>query len=233
MADRAQRLYDFSSQQTGCATPVVVFNELAGARPRDAVVGHERAVPRERALAHPAHRRARCASGAADPGRDLCGRRRARVVAAGRGRRRDRARDLRAGDGDVEAGRRCSATGRCATATAPRSTDLTSIGIPANKVGLMVSFATTVGLRRPQRARAHVRVVPGGEVAGARGAAGRGRDRDRVGLVVGVGEMERRRAGSREGARGVRLALGAVTVALRRADAARPAASTRRSRTAS
>ena len=30
MADRAQRLYDFSSQQTGCATPVVVFNELAG-----------------------------------------------------------------------------------------------------------------------------------------------------------------------------------------------------------
>ena len=77
-----------------------------GPRPRDAVVGHERAVPRERALAHPAHRRARRASGAADPGRDLCGRRRARVVAAGVGRRRDRARDLRAGDGDVEAGRR-------------------------------------------------------------------------------------------------------------------------------
>src|SRR4051794_732638 len=30
MADRAKRLYDFSSQQTGCSTPIVVFNELAG-----------------------------------------------------------------------------------------------------------------------------------------------------------------------------------------------------------
>ncbi|MDX6486423.1 MAG: hypothetical protein QOF43_1576, partial [Gaiellaceae bacterium] len=30
MADRAKRLYDFASQQTGCTTPVVVFNELAG-----------------------------------------------------------------------------------------------------------------------------------------------------------------------------------------------------------
>jgi hypothetical protein len=30
MADRAQRLFAFASQQTGCSTPVVVFNELAG-----------------------------------------------------------------------------------------------------------------------------------------------------------------------------------------------------------
>ena len=30
MPDRAQRLYTFASAQTGCATPVVVFNELAG-----------------------------------------------------------------------------------------------------------------------------------------------------------------------------------------------------------
>src|SRR5207244_3175535 len=30
MPDRAKRLYDFASLQTGCATPVVVFNELAG-----------------------------------------------------------------------------------------------------------------------------------------------------------------------------------------------------------
>ncbi|HEY3542624.1 MAG TPA: hypothetical protein VGK79_08780 [Gaiellaceae bacterium] len=30
MPDRAKRLYDFSSQQTGCTNPVVVFNELAG-----------------------------------------------------------------------------------------------------------------------------------------------------------------------------------------------------------
>jgi hypothetical protein len=30
MPDRAKRLYDFASQQTGCTTPVVVFNELAG-----------------------------------------------------------------------------------------------------------------------------------------------------------------------------------------------------------
>jgi hypothetical protein len=30
MADRAQKLYTFAAQQTGCATPVVVFNELSG-----------------------------------------------------------------------------------------------------------------------------------------------------------------------------------------------------------
>jgi hypothetical protein len=30
MPDRAKRLYDFASQQTGCGNPVVVFNELAG-----------------------------------------------------------------------------------------------------------------------------------------------------------------------------------------------------------
>jgi hypothetical protein len=30
MPDRAKRLYDFASQQTGCSTPVIVFNELAG-----------------------------------------------------------------------------------------------------------------------------------------------------------------------------------------------------------
>src|SRR3954463_6202232 len=30
MPDRAKRLYDFSSQQTGCSAPIVVFNELAG-----------------------------------------------------------------------------------------------------------------------------------------------------------------------------------------------------------
>jgi hypothetical protein len=30
MPDRAKRLYDFASTQTGCSTPVVVFNELAG-----------------------------------------------------------------------------------------------------------------------------------------------------------------------------------------------------------
>ena len=30
MPDRAKRLYDFASQQTGCSNPVVVFNELAG-----------------------------------------------------------------------------------------------------------------------------------------------------------------------------------------------------------
>jgi hypothetical protein len=30
MPDRAKRLYDFASQQSGCSTPIVVFNELAG-----------------------------------------------------------------------------------------------------------------------------------------------------------------------------------------------------------
>ena len=54
MADRAQRLYDFASQQTGCPTPVDRLQRARRARPRDAVVGHERAVPRERALVHPA-----------------------------------------------------------------------------------------------------------------------------------------------------------------------------------
>ena len=53
-------------------------------------------------------------------------------------------------------------------ATATRSTNLTSIGIPANRVGLMVSFATTKGFGGRNGLEPVVGVVPGGEVAVAR-----------------------------------------------------------------
>ena len=41
-------MYDAAVTQTGCSTPLIVENELYGAGTRDAVVGDERAVPRER-----------------------------------------------------------------------------------------------------------------------------------------------------------------------------------------
>ena len=65
--------------------------------------------------------------------------------------------------------------------------DVTSMGVPANKVGIMISFANDEGIRRAERPRACRRVVPGGEVADARGQAGCGGDGHRVGLVVGLG----------------------------------------------
>ena len=223
MPDRAQKLYDFASQQTGCATPVVVFNELAGpglvtpwsdtnAQYRANVLSliqHIAALGAHPVLLIPAADRTPAAT--RSRGGSRC-RRSPRSCA------RSTCRRPRRGSRG-----RCSATARCANAYRDAVTNLTSIGIPPNKVGLMVSFATTTGFGGRNGLEPVGRLVPGGEVAGARGAAGRGRDGHRVGLVVGVGEMERRRAGSREGSRRLRLAVGAVAVALRRAEAARPA----------
>ena len=100
-------------------------------------------------------------------------------------------------------------------------TNLTSIGIPANKVGLMVSFATTKGFggrNGLEPASAWFQVAKWQSLALQQVAGETGH---RVGVVVGVGALERRRAGSGEGSCRVRLAVGALAVALRCADAAR------------
>ena len=71
--------------------------------------------------------------------------------------------------------------------------------------------------RRPRGTRAGRRLVRGGEAAGARREAGGARARARVDLVVGLGLLQR--AGRRPGQarRRLRLAVGARSVALRRA----------------
>jgi hypothetical protein len=144
MADRAQRLYDFASQQTGCPTPVVVFNELAGpglvtpwsdtnAQYRANVLSliqHIAALGAHPVLLIPAAIYAggdalawwQQVSAVAEIVREIYVPATAtwkQGAVLGNRTLRDRYRDA--------------------------VTDLTSIGIPPNKVGLMVSFATTVG----------------------------------------------------------------------------------------
>jgi len=145
MADRAQRLYDFASQQTGCATPVVVFNELAGpglvtpwsdtnAQYRANVLSliqHIAALGAHPVLLLPAAIYAggdaltwwQQVSAVAELVREIY------VPATATWQQ-----------GAVLGNRTLRQRYRDAV------TDITSIGIPANKVGLMLSFSTTVGL---------------------------------------------------------------------------------------
>ena len=106
-------------------------------------------------------------------------------------------------------------------------------GDPAEPDRAVTSFATTRGFGGRNGLEPADGVVPGGEVAGARAAAGRLRDGHRLGLVVGLGRVERRGAGSGQAVRPVRVALGAVARALRRAEGDRARRSTRRARTGS
>jgi hypothetical protein len=144
MPDRAKRLYDFASQQTGCSTPVVVFNELAG-------------------------------PGLVTPWSDTNAKYRANVLSLIQNIAALGARPVLLipaaiyADGDALTWwQQVSAVSEIvreiyvpATATWKQGAvlgnrtlrqryrdavdDLTSIGIPANKVGLMVSFSTTKG----------------------------------------------------------------------------------------
>jgi hypothetical protein len=144
MADRAQRLYDFASLQTGCATPVVVFNELNGpglvtpwsdtnAQYRANVlslVQHIAALGAHPVLLIPAGIYAggdalawwQQVAAVAEIVREIYVPSTAtwtQGVVLGNRTLRDRYREA------VD--------------------NITSIGIPANKVGLMISFSTTVG----------------------------------------------------------------------------------------
>src|SRR3954452_8737729 len=144
MADRAKRLYDFSSTQTGCSTPVVVFNELAG-------------------------------PGLVTPWSDTNAQYRANVLSLLQHIAALGARPVLLLPAKIYAGgdalvwwQQVSAVAELvreiyvpATATWKQGvilgnrtlreryreaiSDLTSIGVPANKVGIMVSFATTKG----------------------------------------------------------------------------------------
>lgn len=144
MPDRAKRLYDFASQQTGCATPVVVFNELAG-------------------------------PGLVTPWSDTNAQYRANVLALAQGIAALGAHPVLLIPSKIYAGgdalgwwqqlagvaeivreiyvpapstwKQGVVLGNRSLRNAYRAAveDLTSIGIPANRVGLMISFATTKG----------------------------------------------------------------------------------------
>jgi hypothetical protein len=144
MADRAQKLYAFAAQQTGCSTPLVVFNELSGpglvtpwsatnAQYRANVLSllqHIAALGAHPVLLIPAKIYAggdalawwQQVSAVAEIVREIY------VPATATWKQ-----------GPILGNRNLRNSYRDAV------TDLTSIGIPANKVGLMVSFATTKG----------------------------------------------------------------------------------------
>jgi hypothetical protein len=144
MPDRAKRLYDFGAQQSGCSTPVVVLNELAGpglvtpwsdtnAQYRANVLSFLQALAK--LGAHPVLLiPAKVYAG----GDALTWWQQASAVA-------ELVREIYVpatatwNQGAVLGNRTLRQRYRDA------ASDLTSIGIPASKVGLMVSFSTTKG----------------------------------------------------------------------------------------
>ena len=77
------------------------------------------------------------------------------------------------------------------------------------------------GGRRPQRPEAGVGLVPGREVGGPRGEAGRARGRARLGLLLGLAGVEQKGDGPGQAQGGLRLALGPEPDALQCAADAR------------
>lgn len=144
MPDRAKRLYDFASQQTGCSTPVVVFNELAGpglVTPWSDTNAQYRAnvlalVQDIAALgAHPVL----LIPAAIYAGGDALGWWQQVAQSAEIVREIYVPATATWKQGAVLGNRTLRERYRDAVS------DLTSIGIPPNRVGLMISFATTVG----------------------------------------------------------------------------------------
>ena len=144
MPDRAKRLYDFSSQQTGCTSPVVVFNELAGpglVTPWSDTNAQYRAnvLSLLQNIAQLGARPVLLIPAAAYTGGDaLAWWQQVSAVA-------EIVREIYVPatatwkQGPVLGSRTLRERYRDAV------TNLTSIGIPANKVGIMISFATTTG----------------------------------------------------------------------------------------
>ena len=144
MPQRAQTLFSFASQQTGCSTPVIVFNELAGpglvtpwsdtnAQYRANVLALLQDIAK--LGAHPVL----LIPGTAYTGGDALAWRQAVSAVAEIVREIYVPATATWKQGPVLGNRTLRNDYRAAV------TNLTSIGVPPNGVGLMVSFATTVG----------------------------------------------------------------------------------------
>jgi len=144
IAERAQRLYDFAVQQTGCQTPVVVFNELNGpglVTPWSDTNAQYRAnvLALVQSIAALGARPVVLIPAAAYAGGDALGWWQQLSAAAEIVREIYVPATATWQQGPVLGNRTLRERYRGAVE------NLTSIGIPPNRVGLMVSFATTRG----------------------------------------------------------------------------------------
>ncbi len=120
-----------------------------------------------------------------------------------------RARGLRVGAEDLLGRARCSARARCASRSATALQTFLGISVPAGAPRDDARLPVGHRLRRPRGAAAHRQLARGRQARGARGEAGRGRARDRVRLVVGLGDVRRVRRRRRQGRRRVHLPVDA------------------------
>ena len=144
MPDRAKRLYDFASQQTGCSAPVVVFNELAGpglVTPWSDTNAQYRAnvLSLLQNIASLGARPVLLIPAAAYAGGDALSWWQQVAAVAEIVREVYVPATATWKQGAVLGNRTLRERYRDAVS------DLTSLGIPPNKVGIMISFATTVG----------------------------------------------------------------------------------------
>ena len=101
-------------------------------------------------------------------------------------------------------------------------TELTEIGVPIQKTGLILGFHTNPRHRRPRRAQAGECVVQPHQAPGPRRQAGLARTALPDDLVVGLGRVGPERSRPRQAGRRLRLALDAQPHALQRPGRGRP-----------
>ena len=188
----------------------------------DPVERIDRAVPRERARLPAGSRRAGRASGSAD-----------QQVAVRRLRRRGRVVASVAKVSDIVREVYLPATkiwplgpilGNRLLRQSYRNavTDLsTSLGIPATRLGIMISFLSQKGVGGRNGLEPGLGLVPGRQVGGALREAGREGGRAGLGLLLGLAGVEQEGDGSRQAEGGLRLALGTDAAPLQRASDAR------------
>ena len=182
-------------------------------RPRHALERDEHAVPRRRPRLPDATRRARRRPVPPDLEAAVHRRRRGRLVDAGREGREHRPGGLLQRAAALRSRGRSWRRAGCASRSARRSRTYTALGIPASRVGIVLGFQVAAGAGGREHLAAVVGLVPRREVAGARREAGRGGDRRRHGLVVGLGDVGRRLRRPGQARRRLRLPLGARPVA--------------------
>ena len=141
---RAQKFFDFAVQQTGCATPVIVLNELAGAglvtpwQDKNAQY-RQNALTFVQNLAQLGAHPVLLINASPYTGGDAADWWRTAAVSAEIVREDYIPASITWSQGPVLGNRNLRNSYRQAVA------DLTSIGVPPNRVGLMVSFASTKG----------------------------------------------------------------------------------------
>ena len=222
---RADALFDYAVEVSGCQTPLIALNELWGVVAPDTAHAERRALSRERPPLRQPAQRARRTAGAPRLERAVHGRRRRGLVEVRRRGVRSRAREVR--EREPHLARRCRRRIASPSSSLPRvRREASCARHPAVADRAHDRLPDRAGHRRTRGAAAALALVRRHEVAGAGRTSGRARAQGLARLVVGLGAARRTLERPGQDVRGVRLALVTRRESLRRARDTRATSST-------